>query len=79
MMAGRPVIHAIEAPGDLVAENGCGLSIPPESPQAIADATLRLMALSPAEREAMGRRGRQYVLAHHDYRVLARQFLEAIG
>ena len=79
MMAGRPVIHAIEAPGDLVAESGCGLSIPPESPQAIADATLRLMALSPAEREAMGRRGRQYVLAHHDYRVLARQFLEAIG
>ena len=31
MMAGRPVIHAIEAPGDLVAESGCGLSIPPET------------------------------------------------
>ena len=79
MMAGRPVIHAIEAPGDLVAVSGCGISIPPENPRAIADAVLRLMALRPTERQAMGQRGRQYILAHHDYRVLARQFLEAIG
>ena len=78
MMAGKPVIQAIEAGNDLVAESGCGLSIPPENPQAIADATLRLMALSPAEREAMGLRGREYVLAYHDYRVLAREFLDAM-
>ena len=79
MMAARPIIHAIDAPGDLVAESGCGLSIPPENPQAIADATLHLMALSLDEREAMGQRGRHYVLAHHDYRILARLFLEEIG
>jgi len=79
MMAGRPVIHAIEAPGDLVAESGCGLSTPPEDPQAIAEAALHLMALSLDEREAMGQRGRHYVLAHHDYRILARRFLEEIG
>ena len=78
MMAGKPVIQAIEAGNDLVAENGCGFSIPPEDPRAIADAVLQLMRLSPAEREAMGRKGREYVMAHHDYRVLARQFLEAL-
>ena len=43
------MIHAVEAPGDLVGESGCGLSIPPENSGAVADATLRLMALSPAE------------------------------
>ena len=26
----------------------------------------------------MGLRGREYILAHHDYRVTARQFLEAL-
>ena len=78
MMAARPVIHAIESPGDLVAESGCGLSIPPEDPQAIAEAALRLLTLSSGEREAMGRKGREYVLAHHDYRILAQQFLEAL-
>ena len=79
MMAGRPVIHAVESPGDLVAASNCGVSIPPEHPQAIADAILRLMALSPAEREAMGLRGREYVLAHHDYQILARRFLESVS
>ena len=78
MMAGKPVIQAIEAGNDLVTESGCGFSIPPEDPRAIADAVLQLMRLSPAEREAMGRKGREYVMAHHDYRVLARQFLEAL-
>ncbi len=79
MMAGKPVIHAIEAPGDLVSESGGGLSIPPENPEAIAGAALRLMALSSAEGEALGRKGREYVLAHHDYRILAQRYLEAIG
>ena len=78
MMAGKPIIQAVEAGNDMVAESGCGISIPPENPEAIADATLRLMSLSSAEREAMGQRGREYVLAHHDYRILARRFIESI-
>lgn len=78
MMAGKPVIQAIEAGNDLVSESGCGLSIQPEDPRALADATARLMATSLAERDEMGRRGRAYVLAHHDYQVLARRFLEAV-
>ncbi len=79
MMAGKPIIQAIEAGNDMVAESGCGLSVPPEEPQAIAQATLHLMALSPADRDAMGLRGREYVLAHHDYRILSQQFLEALN
>jgi glycosyltransferase involved in cell wall biosynthesis len=78
MMAARPVIHAIEAGNDLVAESGCGISISPEDPAALAQAVRRLMACTPAEREAMGQRGRNYVMLHHDYRVLARRFLEAM-
>ena len=78
MMAGKPIIQAIEAGNDMVAGTECGLSVPPQEPQAIAEATLRLLALSPSEREAMGLRGREYVLAHHDYRILAQLFLEAV-
>lgn len=79
MMAGRPVIQAIEAGNDLVTESGCGITIPPEDPEAAAGAILRLMELTAPERAAMGARGQKYVLAHHDYRVLARRFLEAVG
>lgn len=78
MMAGRPVIHAIEAGNDPVAESGCGISIAPEDPKAVADAIIQLMQKTPDERKAIGLKGREYVLANHDYRILANRFLDAL-
>lgn len=78
MMAARPVIHAIEAGNDLVAESGCGVSVPAEDPDAVAGAVRALAALTPPQRAAMGERGRKYALEHHDYRVLAAGFLETL-
>jgi glycosyltransferase involved in cell wall biosynthesis len=78
MMAARPVIQAIEAGNDMVQESGCGISVQPENPEAIADAVLRLMTIPESQRAAMGARGRAYVMARHDYRVLANRFLEAL-
>jgi len=78
MMAAKPIIHAVEAANDPVAEAGCGLSIAPEDPKAIVRAVKQIMAMSPGDRAAMGERGRKYVIAHHDYRVLAKRFLEVI-
>lgn len=77
MMASRPVLHAVEAGNDPVAEADCGLTVQPENPQAVVDGVRRLLALSADERKAMGQRGRAFVLENHTYPVLARQFLEA--
>lgn len=79
MMAGVPVLHAVEAGNDPVAEAGCGLTVAPESPDAVVQGLRQLAALSPGARRAMGERGRQFVLAHHTYPVLARKFLEAVA
>jgi glycosyltransferase involved in cell wall biosynthesis len=79
MMAGVPVLHSVEAGNDPVAEAGCGLTVAPESAQAVAQGLRRLAALSSGARRAMGERGRDFVLAHHAYPVLARRFLEAIA
>lgn len=78
MMAGKPVIHAVEAGNDLVAESGCGLSIEPENPVAIANAITTLQGMSVAQRKEMGRKGQEFALNFHDYRVLADRFLQAI-
>jgi glycosyltransferase involved in cell wall biosynthesis len=78
MMAAKPIIQASDAGNDLVAESACGLTVRPEDPEDIADAVRTLMALSQAERSEMAERGRRYVLAKHDYRVLASQFLTSI-
>jgi glycosyltransferase involved in cell wall biosynthesis len=79
MMAGRPVLHAVEAGNDPVAEAGCGLTVAPEDPQAVADGILALRILGPDVRAAMGRRGRAHALAHHTYPVLGRRFLDAFA
>jgi glycosyltransferase involved in cell wall biosynthesis len=69
----------VAAGNDPVAEAGCGLTVEPESPEAIARGLRQLAALSPKERRQFGERGRRYVLQHHAYPVLARRFLEAVG
>jgi glycosyltransferase involved in cell wall biosynthesis len=77
MMAGRAVLHSVEAGNDPVAEAGCGVTVPPQDAAAVADGLLRLAALAPAERAAMGARGREFVQARHTYPVLAQRFLDA--
>ncbi len=79
MMAARPVIYAIDSGNDPVGESGCGISCGAEDPSAVAAAVMRLKACSPSERLAMGRRGRDYVATHHEYRILANRFLEVLA
>jgi glycosyltransferase involved in cell wall biosynthesis len=79
MMGGCAVLHSVEAGNDPVAEAGCGRTVPPGSPEAVAGALRELLALAPAEREAMGRRGRAFVLANHTYPVLAARFIDAVA
>lgn len=79
MMAAKPILCAIEAANDPVSAAGAGISIPAEQPSAVASAVQSLMEMAPHDRQAMGQRGKQYALAHHDYRVLARAFLGAIS
>lgn len=78
MMAGRPVLHSVEAGNDPVAECQAGLTVPPEDAAAVAQGVSQLAALSAAERAAMGERGRAFVLANHTYPVLAKRFMDAV-
>ncbi len=76
MMAARPVIYAVTAPNDPVADSGCGISVPPGDCCAVAGAVIKLLMTKEPERRLIGLKGRDYVLRHHDYNQLAEQFLE---
>ncbi len=78
MMAGKPVIQAIEVENDIVSESGCGICVAPDDPGMIASAILSLARMPHGERQEMGCRGREYVMKHHDYRVLAQKFLSVM-
>ncbi|MEO8151866.1 MAG: glycosyltransferase family 4 protein [Rhizobacter sp.] len=78
MMAGCAVLHSVEAGNDPVVEADCGVTVAPESPEAVATGVRKLLAATEAERSAMGERGRTFVQAHHAYPVLARRFIQAV-
>lgn len=71
MFIGKPVISSVEAPDNPIEKAGCGFIVPPRDSQALADAVIKLYEMPEEEREAMGRRGREYVEKHHAIPVLA--------
>lgn len=79
MMAGSPVLMAINAGNDPVGESGCGLTVKPEDPQAVVHGIRKLLDLCDDERNLMGQRGRTFIMANHTYPVLAQRFLEIMS
>ncbi len=78
MMAGKPIIQAMECGNDVVAQVKCGISVTPENADALAEGVEELLQMDRQERAAMGMRGRKYVIAHHDVALLAKQYLEQV-
>lgn len=75
--AGLPLVTT-DVPGcrELVHEGVNGLLVPPGSAEGIRDAVLRLLEMSPAERQAMGRRSAEHVRTHFDLRIVADAYAE---
>ena len=72
LYSAKPILYAINSRKYLpINEAKAGISIPAENPHAIADAILKLKALSPGQRNKMGQNGHDYALKNHDYEKLA--------
>lgn len=78
MMAGVPIVYAIDASNDPVKDADCGLSVQAEDPVALAGAVSSIFRAPLSERNGMGARGRAYAVANHSYDVLANKFLSSI-
>jgi glycosyltransferase involved in cell wall biosynthesis len=78
LASGRPNICASAVEDTPVSVSGGGICVPPDSPEEIADALVKLASMSAAERHAMGERGRQWVYQHHGVTALAERFLDAL-
>lgn len=79
MMAGVPILYAIEAGNDPVTEADCGITIPAENPIRLAAAICSLKSLPMARLQEMGKNGKIYALKNHTYSALAEKFLDSIN
>jgi len=65
LASAKPIIGALDGEGAaVILEAGAGVCSPAEDPQALAAIVLGLCDLDAAKRAEMGRRGREYFLAH---------------
>jgi len=78
MMSGKPIIQAINAGNDMVSEAGCGISVEPEQPEAIADAVMKLFDMTAEELNVLGENGKKYILKNHLNSLLANNFIDVI-
>ena len=78
MMTGKPIVFAINAPTTPVEECRCGLIVKPEDTEAIVGAIHEIAGMPEAERDEMGRHGRQEVMDKYMYDKIARDFLDVI-
>lgn len=72
MAGGRPILFCCNSRNNPVEEALCGLTVPPESPEALADAILKLRTLPFSKRQRMGQRARSYVEENHDFVKLSK-------
>jgi glycosyltransferase involved in cell wall biosynthesis len=76
MFAKKPIVYAITAGNDLVADANCGISVEADNSAAIADAFTQLANTPKDTLVQLGINGYNYVLQNHDYRVLAKRFIQ---
>lgn len=74
MLAGLPILKAVDAGNDPVSDARCGVSVEPEDPADIARGIQLFRDMRRDERVAMGELGRKFVLENHTYPVLASKF-----
>lgn len=78
MMAGKPIIQAIDSGNDIVGDARCGICVEPDNIEEIAKGILMIKDMTSAERNQLGENGKNYVLRNHSYKVLADNYLDAI-
>ena len=74
LYSGKPIIYATDSGNNPIEDAKCGISVEPENPKAIAEGILSLYRIPPEERKEMGKRGKEYVLKYHTYKVIADKY-----
>ena len=78
MYSAKPILHAFSGGGDLVEMAECGISVEAQNPKAIADAIIEFYNMTKEQRDTLGQNGKEYVLKHHTYEKIAKEFIKIL-
>lgn len=75
MLAGKPVVASYTGYPSMINEADCGTYVPAGDVAALRREVLRYAAMGAPAREAIGQRGRAWILANRRYETLAKNYL----
>lgn len=75
MMAGKPILHSVNAANDWVFDCKCGVSVSAESPSEIAEGIECIFSFDRISMDEMGKRGKVFVQKELDYAILSKKIL----
>lgn len=78
MLAGKPIVASYTGYPSMINEAGCGRYIPAGDVAALRQAILRYATMPPHEREIEGQKGRDWILQHRRYPVLATRYMDIL-
>ena len=78
MLAGKPVVASYTGYPSMINEADCGSYVPAGDIAALRREVQRYADMDAAQREAIGRRGREWILAHRRYETLAQNYLDIL-
>jgi glycosyltransferase involved in cell wall biosynthesis len=79
LASGKPLLYVGEGEGaKIVEESGGGVIIPPEEPEALVQVILNLKQ-DPDSCQAMGARGREFVIKSYSWKAIVSRWLNALG
>lgn len=79
MLAAKPIVASYSGYRSMINEAECGTFVPAGDVLALRDEIRRFAAMTAEQREAMGKRGRAWVLENRDYGMLADQYLQVLS
>lgn len=74
LAAAKPLVFSCNAGNDVAVLAGCGISVPPDDPEALAEALVQLAEMPQQQRQEMGQRGYKYLLENYILEDHARLF-----
>jgi glycosyltransferase involved in cell wall biosynthesis len=75
MMAAKPIVGSYSGYPSMLNEAGCGEFVPAADVAALTAALVRFAEMSPQRRAAMGRAGREWLIANRPWSVIAQRYL----
>lgn len=79
MYSGKPILHSYNGENDLIKIANCGITVPAEDPQAIAQGIIELYNMSAEMRNKLGDNGKNYVINNFSYQKLANDLVNIIS